>query len=89
MFSVVSATLSPWPTRPITFSPGTKTSSNVVTEFSIPRRPMNALRCATVTPSLSYGSTNAVIPPSGTFAITTTMSAIAPLVAHSFVPLSR
>ena len=34
-----------------------------VTEFSIPRRPMKALRCTTVIPSLSYGSTNALIPP--------------------------
>ena len=60
-----------------------------MTEFSIPRSPMNRLRCSIVTPSLSYGSTKAVMPPSGTFAITTTMSAIAPLVAHSFTPLSR
>jgi hypothetical protein len=53
VLSVVSATFRPMPSRPITFSLGTNTSSNVVTEFSIPRRPMNALRCVTVTPSLS------------------------------------
>ena len=37
---------------PIRFSSGTKTSSSRVTEFSIPRRPMNWLRCSTVTPSV-------------------------------------
>jgi hypothetical protein len=49
---------------------------------------MNALRCSTVTPGVSYGSTNAVMPRSGTWAITTTTSAIAPLVAHSLSPFS-
>ena len=53
VLSVVSAILRPWPSLPITFSAGTKTSVRRVTEFSIPRRPMNALRCSTVTPSLS------------------------------------
>ena len=37
----------------ITFSLGTKTPSSRVTEFSIPRSPMNALRCSTVTPGES------------------------------------
>jgi hypothetical protein len=53
VLSVVSAILSPWPSLPITFSAGTKTSSSRVTEFSMPRRPMNALRCSTVTPGVS------------------------------------
>ena len=92
VFRVVSAILSPSPSRAIRFSSGTNTSLRIVTEFSIPRRPMNALRCRTVTPSLLYGSTNALIPPRwpsllGTFAITTTMSATVPFVAHSLRPL--
>jgi hypothetical protein len=53
VLSVVSAILRPWPSCPITFSRGTKTFSSRVTEFSIPRRPMNALRCSTVTPGVS------------------------------------
>ena len=53
VFSVLSAIFSPSPSRPIRFSSGTNTFSSRVTEFSIPRRPMNALRCSTVTPSLS------------------------------------
>ena len=52
VLSVVRAILRPWPSLPITFSAGTKTSSSSVTEFSIPRRPMNWLRCSTLTPSL-------------------------------------
>ena len=51
VFKVLKAILSPQPSLPIRFSAGTKTFSSVVTEFSIPRRPMNALRCATFTPS--------------------------------------
>jgi len=63
-----------------------------VCEFSMPRRPMNALRCSTVTPLASYGRMKAETPPLwpslfGTFAITTTTSAIAPFVAHSLRPL--
>ncbi len=93
MLRVLRAILSPSPSRPIRFSSGTNTFSSRVTEFSMPRRPMNALRCSTLTPSLSYGSTNALIPPRwpsdfGILAMTTTMSAIAPLVAHSLRPLS-
>ncbi len=52
VLSVERAILRPWPSRPIRFSFGTKTFSSRVTEFSIPRRPMNALRLSTVTPSL-------------------------------------
>ena len=94
MLSVVSAILRPLPSPPITFSLGTKTSSKRVTEFSMPRRPMNSLRCSTVMPSRSHGQMKAVMPPLwpsdfGTTAMTTTTSAIAPLVAHSFVPLMR
>ena len=43
VLSVVSAILRPWPSLPIRFSSGTKTSSSSVTEFSIPRRPMNCV----------------------------------------------
>ena len=53
VFSVLSAIRRPSPSRAIRFSSGTKTSLRTVTEFSIPRRPMNALRCRTVIPSLS------------------------------------
>ena len=53
VFSVASAILRPLPTPPTTASLGTKTSSKVVSEFSIPRRPMNALRVRTVMPSAS------------------------------------
>ncbi len=80
--------MSPQPSLPIRYSFGTKTFSSWVTEFSIPFRPMNAFRCRTVTPSLSYGRMNALMPVFGVRAITTTTSATAPLVAHSFVPLS-
>ena len=52
MLSVVRAILRPWPSLPIRFSFGTKTSSSSVTEFSMPRRPMKALRFSTVTPSV-------------------------------------
>ena len=52
VFSVERAIFRPWPSLPIRFSFGTKTSSSRVTEFSMPRRPMNALRCSTVTPSV-------------------------------------
>ena len=93
---VDSAIFRPWPSLPIRFSFGTKTSSSSVTEFSIPRSPMKALRCSTVTPSVSSGRMKALIPPRwpdsssfGTFAITTTTSAITPLVAQSLRPLSR
>ena len=52
VFSVVRAIFRPSPSRPMRFSFGTKTSSSSVTEFSMPRRPMNALRFSTVTPSV-------------------------------------
>ena len=52
VFSVLSAILSPSPSRAIRFSSGTKTSFRTVTEFSIPRIPMNALRRTTVMPSV-------------------------------------
>ena len=50
---VVSAIFKPWPSWPMRFSAGTKTSFSTVTEFSIPLIPMKLLRCSTVTPSLS------------------------------------
>ena len=60
----------------------------------MPLSPMKPLRCSTVMPSRSVGQMNAVMPPAwpsdpGTTAMTTTTSAIAPLVAHNFVPLIR
>ncbi len=90
---MLKAILSPQPSLPIRFSAGTKTSVSSVTEFSIPFSPMNALRCRTFTPGVSQGRMKALIPPLrpsdfGTRAITTTTSAITPLVAHSLVPLS-
>ena len=94
VFSVARAIFRPLPSPPMTFSAGTRTSSKRVTEFSIPRRPMNALRASTVTPSASAGQMKAVMPPlcpsrSGTTAMTTRTSAIAPFVAQSFVPVIR
>ncbi len=90
--SVVSAILRPLPSPARTFSAGTRTSVNDVTLFSMPRSPMNALRCSTTTPGESASTMNAVMPPRcpsdfGTLAITTSSSAMKPLVAHSFVPL--
>ena len=52
VFSVDRAIFSPSPSLPIRFSLGTNTFSSRVTEFSIPRRPMNWLRFSTVTPLL-------------------------------------
>ena len=51
--SVVRAILRPWPSLPSRFSTGTRTLWKRVTPFSRPLRPMNALRCSTVTPSES------------------------------------
>ena len=52
VFSVVRAIFRPWPSLPIRFSFGTKTSSSSVCEFSMPRRPMNSLRFSMVMPSV-------------------------------------
>ena len=41
VLSVVRAIFRPRPSRPMTFSFGTNTFSNLVSEFSMPRRPMN------------------------------------------------
>ena len=92
VLSVLSAILRPLPTPAMMFSAGISTSVNVVTEFSMPLRPMNSLRCLTSMPSRSVGQMKAVMPPLassvfGTTAMTTTTSAMTPLVAHSFVPL--
>ena len=93
VLSVVRAIFRPWPSSPIRLAAGTRTSWNLVTPFSRPRRPMNALRFSTVTPSALPSTTNAVIPPRrplpfGTRAMTTSRSATTPLVVHSFTPLS-
>ena len=50
VLSVVRAIFRPWPSWPIRFAAGTTTSWNLVTPFSRPRRPMNALRRSTVMP---------------------------------------
>ena len=94
VLSVVSAILRPSPSRPSRFSAGTRTWWKRVTPFSMPLRPMNALRLSTVIPGESVSTTNAVMPPrpfwcSGTRAITTTSSAMTPLVVHSFTPSRR
>ncbi len=70
---------------------GTTTSKNRVTPFSMPRSPMNALRFSTVIPGESISTTKAEMPPlcpslAGTRAMTTTSSAMTPLVVHSFRP---
>jgi len=93
VFRVARASLRPLPMPPTTFSRGMKTSRKEVTEFSMPRRPMKALRVSTVIPGESQGQMNAVIPPLdssvlGTTAMTITTSAIAPFVAQSFVPFT-
>ena len=53
VFSVVESDLQAPALLADRFSLGTKTSLNRVTEFSMPRRPMNWLRCSTTTPSSS------------------------------------
>ena len=93
VFSVVKAIFRPWPSSPMRLAAGTRTSSNLVTPFSRPRRPMNAFRRSTVIPAAAASTTNAVIPPrcpspSGTRAITTSRSATTPFVVHSLTPLS-
>ena len=87
VLSVVSAIFRPWPSRPIRFAAGTRTWWNLVTPFSMPRRPMNALRRSTVIPGLSASTTNAEIP-LPVRAMTTSRPATTPLVVHSFTPSS-
>ena len=92
--SVVSAIFRPSPSRPSRFSAGTRTWWKRVRPFSIPRRPMKALRRSTVMPSAAPSTTNAVIPPgppscSGTQAMTTSSSAMTPFVVQSFTPSMR
>ena len=96
VLSVVSAIFRPWPSRPSRLAAGTLTWWNRVTPFSMPRRPMKALRFSTVMPGESISTTKAVMPPlwtapsasvcCGTTAITTTSSAITPLVVQSLTP---
>ncbi|MDI2022259.1 hypothetical protein PJL18_02792 [Paenarthrobacter nicotinovorans] len=96
---VVRAILSPWPSRPSRFAAGTRTWWKRVTPFSMPRRPMKAFRFSTVMPGESISTTKAEMPPlcsvpsgsvwAGTLAMTTTSSAITPLVVQSFTPSRR
>ena len=91
VLSVASAILRPFPSPPTMFSFGTKTLSKLVREFSMPRRPMKALRASIVMPGESHGTMKAVMPPFapsvlGTTAMTITTSAIAPFVAQSLTP---
>ena len=51
VFSVVSAILRPSPSRARRLAAGTRTLSNLVRPFSMPFRPMNALRRSTVIPA--------------------------------------
>lgn len=88
---VVRAILRPAPSGPMRFAAGTLTWWKRVTPFSMPRRPMKALRFSTVMPGESVSTTKAVMPPLpsadfGTRAITTRRSAITPLVVQSFTP---
>ncbi len=88
---VVSAIFRPAPSGPIRLAAGTRTWWKRVTPFSMPRRPMKALRFSTVMPSEVASTTNAVMPPLcpsdfGTRAMTTSRSATTPLVVHSFTP---
>jgi len=75
------------------FSRGTRTLLKRTTPFSIPRSPMNWQRCTTSTPGHELSTMKAVIPcrplPSraGVRAMTTSSSAIGPLVHQSFSPL--
>ena len=99
VFSVVSAIFRPWPSRPSRLAAGTRTWWNRVTPFSMPRSPMKVLRFSTVMPGESISTTKALMPPlcfvpsasvwAGTRAITTTSSAITPLVVQSFTPSRR
>ena len=92
VLSVCRATFSPRPSPPTTSSAGTRTFSNRVTPFSMPRSPMNWLRWSTFTPGAWASTMKAVMPPRcpserGTLAITTSRSAMTPLVVQSFWPL--
>ncbi len=86
---VVNAILRPAPSLPIRFAAGTRTWWKRVTPFSKPRKPMNRLRFSTVIPGESASTTNALMPLSGTAAITTSSSATTPLVVHNFTPSRR
>ena len=62
-----------------------------ISAFSMPRRPMNSRRCTISTPGVSVSTMKALIGPGlpslpGVRAITTSSSAIEPLVHHSFSP---
>jgi len=91
VFSVSKAILRPRPTPIRTLSAGTRTRSNRIRAFSMPRNPRNELRASTVMPGESASTTNAVMPPrapsaAGTRASTTNRPAMVPFVAHSLMP---
>ena len=90
----MSASFRPLPSPHSRFSFGTRTLVNRISAFSIPRMPMNSSRWATSTPGALASTMKALIGPGlpslpGVRAMTTNSSAIAPLVHHSFSPLSR
>jgi len=90
VLSVVSASLSPLPTAPSTFSFGTRTPRKRSTPFSSARNPMKLHRCSTSNPGVFASTTKAVICrlpfTSGVRAITTRSSAMVPLVHQIFSP---
>jgi hypothetical protein len=61
VFSVISASFSPFPSPQITFSRGTRTLSKRITAFCSARSPMKWQRCVISTPGVSTSTTNAVI----------------------------
>jgi hypothetical protein len=89
VFSVINAIFKPLPSSPMRFSRGTRTSRNVITPLASAFRPMKRDRCSTLTPGQSVSTTKALIfLVCGSRAMTTSNSAIVPLVHHSFSPLS-
>jgi hypothetical protein len=95
VLSVISASLSPFPSPQRMFSRGTFTLVKRITPFSIALSPMKRQRWAISTPGQSASTMNAVIfflarpftCTSGVRAITTNSSARVPLVHQSFSPL--
>ena len=61
VFSVISASLSPFPSPQRMFSAGTSTFSNFIQPFSSALSPMNRQWCSTDTPGAFASTMNAVI----------------------------
>ena len=88
VFKVTSAILSPFPSAPIRFSRGTRTSWKLMMPLASALRPMKRQRCSTFTPGQSVSTMKQLIFfVLGSRAITTSSSAMVPFVHQSFSPL--